>query len=92
LYRLAETFKGHPAIGKMEELKLLERLLSEQCEITQEASQPRDDADDRGDGPAPVKLKDRKDIQGNTLHTPHDPDVTYSGHKGKGFGVQISET
>lgn len=92
LYRLVETFKGHRTIGKMEQFNLLERLLSEQCEITQEAPKPRDDDDDQGDGHAPVKLKDPKNIRGNTLQTPHDPDVTYSGHKGKGYEVQISET
>jgi hypothetical protein len=26
------------------------------------------------------------------LQTPHDPDVTYSGHKGKGYEVQVAET
>ena len=26
------------------------------------------------------------------MQTPHDPEVTYSGHKGKGYEVQVSET
>ena len=26
------------------------------------------------------------------LQSPHDPDVTYSGHKGKGYEVQVAET
>jgi hypothetical protein len=92
LYRLVETFKGHRAIGNMEEFELLKRLLAEQCLVVEKAPEPREDDDDRGDGPAPVELKDPKDIKGNTLQTPHDPDVTYSGHKGKGFEVQITET
>ncbi len=92
LYRLVERFKGHRAIGKMAEFHLLERLLSEQCLVSEKAPPPRDDDDDRGDGPAPVELKEPKDIKGATLQTPHDPDVTYSGHKGKGYEVQVSET
>ena len=92
LYRLAERFKGHRAIGKMEEYRLLERLLSEQCTISEKAAKPRDDDDDRDDGAAPVDLKDPKEIGGKSLQTPHDPDATYSGHKGKGYEVQVSET
>ena len=26
------------------------------------------------------------------MQTPHDPEVTYSGHKGKGYEVEVSET
>ncbi|MBI5242793.1 MAG: transposase [Elusimicrobia bacterium] len=94
LYRLVERFKGHRAIGKMEEYRLLERLLSDQCKISEKAAKPRDDDDDRDDGAAPVELKDpkAKEIKGDSLQTPHDPDVTYSGHKGKGYEVQVSET
>ncbi|MFH1724679.1 MAG: transposase, partial [Elusimicrobiota bacterium] len=29
---------------------------------------------------------------GNSLQTPHDPDAMYSGHKGKGYEVQVVET
>ena len=92
LYRLVETFKDHRAVGKMEEFGLLERLLSEQCLVVEKAPEPRDDDDDRGDGPAPVELKAPKEVEGKSLQTPHDPDATYSGHKGKGFEVQVSET
>lgn len=92
LYRLVEKFRTHAAIGKMDEFKLLERLLSEQCEIDTTAAAPREDDDDRGDGAAPVKPKQAMEVESNTLQTPHDPDVTYSGHKGKGYEVQISET
>jgi hypothetical protein len=91
LYRLVERFKSHRAISKMEEFKLLKRLLSEQCIIGRE-SKPRADDDDRDDGAAPVDLKDPKEITGESLQTPHDPDATYSGHKGKGYEVQVMET
>lgn len=91
LYRLVERFKMHRAISKMEEYKLIERLLLEQCRIGT-ASKARDDDDDRNDGAAPVELKDPKEIKGDSLQTPHDPDATYSGHKGKGYEVQVAET
>ena len=32
----------------------------------------------------PVALKDPKQVSADSLQSPHDPDVTYSGHKGKG--------
>ena len=92
LYRLVERFRGHRAISRMEEFKLLERLLSEQCTVGANASKPRDDDDDRDDGAAPVELKDPAEIGGKSLQTPHDPDATYSGHKGKGYEVQVAET
>ena len=92
LYRLVERFKEHRAIGKMEEFKRLERLLAEQCVVGSGASKPREDDDDKGDGAAPVELKPPQDVESTSLQTPHDPDVTYSGHKGKGYEVQVVET
>lgn len=92
LYRLVERFKTHRAVSKMEEYGLLERLLEEQCEVSEKASKPRDDDDDREDGPAPVEPKEPREVEGKSLQTPHDPDATYSGHKGKGYEVQIAET
>jgi hypothetical protein len=92
LYRLVERFKEHRAISRMEEFRLLERLLGEQCTVGAHASKLRDDDDDRDDGNAPVELKEPQDIGGKSLQTPHDPDATYSGHKGKGYEVQVAET
>ena len=31
-------------------------------------------------------------MSADSLQSPHDPDVTYSGHKGKGYEVQVAET
>jgi hypothetical protein len=39
-----------------------------------------------------VAVKDPKEVGSGSLQTPHDADVTYSGHKGKGYEVQIAET
>ena len=92
IYRLAERFKGNGKVTRMEEYKLLARLLSEQCEITQKAKPPKDDDDDKMEEPVPVELKETKEVGADSLQTPHDPDVTYSGHKGKGYEVQLVET
>ena len=40
----------------------------------------------------PVELKEAKKVSSNSLQTPHDPQVTYSGHKGKGYAVQVAES
>jgi hypothetical protein len=91
LYRLVERFKGHRAVSKMEEFKLLERLFAEQC-LVGKASVPHDDDDDRDDEAALVELKAPEEVRSDSLQTPHDPDATYSGHKGKGYEVQVAET
>lgn len=91
-YRLVERFKGHPAIRSSEAYRLLERLFQERCEINVQAEDPKEDDDDRGEGAVPVKLKEAGDVKSDSLQTPHDPDVTYSGHKGQGYEVQIAET
>jgi hypothetical protein len=92
LYRLVERFKDHGAISKMDEFGLLQRLLADQCVIVEKAPEPKEDDDDRGEGPVPVELKVPQKVASTSLQTPHDPDVTYSGHKGKGYEVQVSET
>ena len=53
---------------------------------------PGDDDDDAGECKVPVALKDPKQVSADSLQSPHDPDVTYSGHKGKGYEVQVAET
>ena len=91
LYRLRELFSGTKA-ATLPEYRLVKRLLAEQCEITAAAATVGADDDDVDDGGVPVMLKEPKDIASSSLQTPHDPDVTYSGHKGKGYEVQIAET
>jgi len=34
----------------------------------------------------------RRDVDGHSLQSPHDPDAGYSGHKGKGYQAQLTET
>ena len=91
LYRLVDRFRGTSAAG-LEAYGLLERLLEEQCEKISKEDRPREDDDDQGEGGVPVKVKESKEVRSDSLQTPHDPDVTYSGHKGKGYEVQVAET
>lgn len=92
LYRLVDRFRGTPA-AELEEYRLLERLLREQCHVGRHRDgRPNTDDDDAGEGKVPIALKDPKQVPADSLQSPHDPDVTYSGHKGKGYEVQVAET
>lgn len=92
LYRLVERFKGNTAVERLNEYGLMKRLLSDQCEISDKPEPPVEGDDDGGEPPVPVKLKIPKEVEGASLQTPHDEEVTYSGHKGKGYEAQIAES
>ncbi len=77
---------------RLEGYRLLLRLLGEQCEFVGQESRPGGEDDDAGEGPAPLALREPKDIRSDTLQSPHDPGATYSAHKGKGYEVQVAET
>jgi len=79
LFDLVQQFKNSAEVASMYSYKLLERVLKEQCNLT-------DDKDN------PVELKKPKEIASDSLQNPSDPDATYSGHKGQGYQVQIQET
>jgi len=79
LFDLVQHFRGDPEVIEMYSYKLLERVLKEQCTLT----------DDKAD---PVELKAPKQIPSDALQNPSDPDATYSGHKGQGYQVQVRET
>lgn len=78
LFDLVEQFKGHPEIKSMHSFKLLERVLNEQCNVSDDGKQ--------------VEVKKPKEIPSDSLQNPSDPDATYSGHKGQGYQVQVMET
>lgn len=79
LFDLVQQFKAIEPVVSMYSYKLLERVLSEQCNVTEDAD-------------SPVALKAPKQIVSDSLQNPCDPDATYSGHKGQGYQVQIMET
>jgi len=92
LYRLVDRFRG-TAAARLEEYRLLERLLGEQCHVGRHGDgRPGEDDDDAGEGKVPIALKSPKEVSPDSLQSPYDAEVTYSGHKGKGYEVQVAET
>lgn len=79
LFNLIQQFQTHAEVAAMYSFKLMQRILNEQCNLT-------DDKDN------PVEIKAPKEIPSDSLQNPSDPDATYSGHKGQGYHVQIMET
>lgn len=92
VYRLVNQFRQDEGVAALEEFKLLHRLFEEQVQGVPEAQPPKDDDDDHGEGAVPVVLKPAKEVGSDSMQTPHDPDATYSGHKGKGYEMQVTET
>lgn len=80
LFDLIEQFKGQPAVCSMHSYKLMQRVLSEQCNL-------EDDT-----GGKKLTLKKPCQIPSDSLQNPSDPDASYSGHKGQGYQVQVMET
>jgi hypothetical protein len=78
LFDLIQHFKECPHVTSMHSYKLLERILKEQCTVSDDTTR--------------VDVKKLKDIPSDSLQNPSDPDATYSGHKGQGYQVQIMET
>ena len=91
-YRLVDRFKQNPEVLKLGSFKILARLFFEQCEVGPAAVAPEADDADAQEPQVPVMLKESKEVSSASLQSPHDIDATYSGHKGKGYEVQIAET
>jgi hypothetical protein len=92
-YRLREALRGVelPA-DSAAAYAILERLVAEHCEIV---AAPQLSAEGDGDTdlpPVPVVAKEAKTLTGAVLQTPHDPAVTFSGHKGQGYEALLAET
>jgi len=92
VWRLVDRFKGDEAVEALGSYGLLKRLLDEQCQLVEEAPTPRAGDADVDDPPAPVVVNPAKEVKSDSLQTPHDASVTYSGRKGKGYEVQVAET
>jgi hypothetical protein len=92
LWRLLDLFRGDVRVGGLDSWGLMGRVFGEQCEVTGVPAAPEDGDDDASQTPAPAAVKDPKKVDSGSLQTPHDADVTYSGHKGKGYEVQVAET
>jgi len=92
VWRLVDQFRGNTDVNKLEAYALLERLFNDQCNVVATAVAGSDGDADVAEPGVPVEVKEPKEVRSDSLQTPHDPDVTYSGHKGKGYEVQIAET
>ena len=91
LYRLCQLF-GNTAAEGLEAFALMQRVLQEQCDVLKKKQRPSRDDDDAGEGGVPVLPKAPKEVSSASLQSPHDAEVTYNAHKGKGYEVQIAET
>ena len=84
LYHLVQRFEINPKITQMKSFALLKRVLDEQCEIVTN--------DNFEKNQVTAKPKPSKKVPCDSLQNPSDPDASYSGHKGKGYQVQVMET
>lgn len=98
LCHLVNEFSVSRKIRQWKTYKNMKRLLNEQVEIRegesgrvtiwfQEPNKPEESKEESG-----VALKSPDKIGGDALQNPSDPDATYSGHKGPGYKVDLSET
>ena len=63
LYRLVDGFRG-TAAAQLEEYRLLERLLREQCVVgNKRDGRPGEGDDDAGEGAVPITLRDPKEVR-----------------------------
>ncbi len=82
LFFLTERYAGDKNIASMSSYQLMVRLLKEQWLVKKDAK----------DSSNKVQIKANKDVPSDSLQSHADPDAGYSGHKGKGYQVQIMET
>jgi hypothetical protein len=82
LLSLVERFRLIEKVCGMNTYQLLVRLLKEQCQVEEDSISSA----------KKVTVKSNKEVPSDSLQNPSDPDAGYSGHKGKGYQVQIMET
>jgi hypothetical protein len=79
-FDLIERFRDQEAVVAMTSYQLLVRLFHEQCVV------------ESGEAGTTVTVKPNKEVPSDSLQNPSDPDAGYSGHKGKGYQMQVMET
>jgi len=84
LYHLVQRFETNQKVKQMKSFALLKRVLGEQCEIVTK--------DNFEKNQVTAEPKPPKKLPCDSLQNPSDPDASYSGHKGKGYQVQVMET
>ena len=76
LLALVNRFSDDPAVTNRTSYLAMQRVLHEQCEVSEDKTAVE------------VKAK----TGGNVMQNPSDPDASYDGHKGPGYQAQIAET
>lgn len=76
LLALVNRFADDPAVTNRSSYQAMQRVLHEQCEVSEDKTAVE------------VKAK----TGGDVMQNPSDPDATYDGHKGPGYQAQIAET
>jgi hypothetical protein len=84
VYKLIVIFAEDEQVKSREPYQLLERLLREQCELSESFGPDGDSSNGK-------ELQVKKRPDGETLQSPYDPDASY-GHKGSGYSLHITET
>jgi hypothetical protein len=83
-FALLQRFEAHPQVSAMLSYRLLQRAFDDHCEVKKSGE----------DAPTEVEVvvKPAKEVSGQSLQNPSDPDAGYSGHKGQGYQAQVMET
>lgn len=81
LFELIVLYEKDGKAAHSEPYQLLQRLFSEQCELT----------DGQASDTEASKVQVKKKSEGATLQSPYDPDAS-CGHKGPGYSLHITET
>ncbi len=82
IFTLVQRFASVSRVNDMASFKLLMRLFQEQC-VVEEHDQPSENK---------AVARPNKEVPSDSLQSPSDPDAGYSGHKGKGYQVQVVES
>jgi hypothetical protein len=80
MHLLIERFADDTSINTRSTYRALVRLFGEHCELVGDAIEVR------------PKSQDAQGQSAHAMQNPSDPDAGYSGHKGAGYQVQLSET
>lgn len=96
LYEIDQRFGNEELVKGAEPYLLVKRLLSEHCEVAG-SDKSDDDTGNRNTGGddnpgSKVKVLRKMNSPSTSLQSPFDPDAGYSGHKGSGYFVHITET
>lgn len=82
IFTLIQCFVAVPRVNDMDSFKLLIRLFKEQCVVEENEQSSEKKA----------VARPNKEVPSDSLQNPSDPDAGYSGHKGKGYQVQVVES